>query len=45
MLDLLDGSDSELEGSGNETDDEFIPYKQDLSFGVTMETWALARRM
>ena len=32
MLDLLDGSDSELEGFGNETDNEFIPYEQDLSF-------------
>ena len=32
VLDLLDGSDSELEGFGNETDDEFIPYEQDLSF-------------
>ena len=45
VLDLLDRSDSELEGFGNETDDEFIPYEQDLSFGVTMETWALVRRM
>ena len=31
VLDLLDGSDSEIEGFGNETDDEFILYEQDLS--------------
>ena len=31
VLDLLDGSDSEIEGFGNETEDEFILYEQDLS--------------